>query len=116
MPYPKPRVRPTGESLAQVKTRLIHEQRQRTVARQRQLLAEVNQDEDVQDSNIDNEEDEQVTQAQDENRVRDPSYISIRVLCFGVCLVLSLSVVIAVFVAIELFIYLERRQEIRDEL
>ncbi len=124
MPYPKPRGPGKGESLAQVKIRLVQEQRQRTLARQRQLLAEVVVDEDVracdrateEDSNIDIEEDKLVTPAQYENRVRDPSYISFRVLCCGVCLVLSLSVFIVVFVATSLFIYLERREEIRDEL
>jgi hypothetical protein len=58
MPYPKPRVRRTGESLSQVKIRLVQEQRQRTLARQRQLLAEVVVDEDVQACNRATEEDE----------------------------------------------------------
>ncbi len=81
------------------------------------MLAEVDQDEYVQDSEGDEEEAEQVTQATEENRVLGvPSYISFRVLCCGVCLVLLLSIVITVFVSITLFSFLERRQQIRDEL
>ena len=117
MPYPKLRVRPTGESLAQVKNRLIEEQSQRTVARQRHLLAEVEIDANIQDSEGDEEVPEEVRQATEENRVQGvPSCISFRVLCCGVCLVLLLSIVITVFVSITLFSFLERRQQIRDEL
>jgi hypothetical protein len=121
MPYPKPRVRRTGESLSQVKIRLVQEQRQRTLARQRQLLAEVVVDEDVQACNRATAEDEfeerTATESTEDKRLRTPTFLSSRVICCDVCIVVCLSLVISVTVSIALFSFLERRQQqLRDGL
>ena len=100
MPYPKPRVRRTGESLSQVKIRLVQEQRQRTLARQRQLLAEE-----------DEFEERTVTES-----LQTPTFLSSRVICCGVCIVVCLSVFISVIVSIALFSFLDRRSQLRDGL
>jgi hypothetical protein len=118
MPYPKPRVRGKGESLSQVKIRLVQEQRQRTLARQRQLLAEVVVDEDVQLCDRATEEDKfeerTATESTEDNRVQPPSFLSSRVICCGVCIVVCLSLFIYVVVSIALFSFLERRQQLRN--
>ncbi len=118
MPYPKPRRRGKGESLAQVKIRLVQEQRQRTLARQRQLLAEVVVDEDVQayDRNTEKDEfeDRTASQSTEDIRVQPPSFLSSRIICCGVCIVVCLSLFISVVVSIALFSFLERRQQLRN--
>jgi hypothetical protein len=121
MPYPKPRVHPKGESLSQVKIRLVQEQRQRTLARQRQLLAKVGVDEDVQACDRAKEDDEfeertAATESTEDKRVQTPTFISSRIICCGVCIVVCLSLFISVIVSITLFSFLERRQQLRDGL
>jgi hypothetical protein len=118
MPYPKPRIRGKGESLAQVKIRLVQEQRQRTLARQRQLLAEVVVDEYVQAHDrikvIDEFEDRTASQSTADIRFQPTSFISSRVICCGVCIVVCLSLFISVSVSIALFSFLEKRQQLRN--
>jgi hypothetical protein len=115
MPYPKPRIRRTGESLSQVKIRLVQEQRQRTLARQRQLLAQVLVHEDVLACDRATEEDEFEERTATES-LQTPTFLSSRVICCGVCIVVCLSVFIFVIVSIALFSFLDRRSQLRDGL
>ncbi len=115
MPYPKPRVRRTGESLSQVMIRLVQEQRQRTLARQRQLLAEVLVHEDVLACDRATEQDE-FEERTVTGSLQTPTFLSSRVICCGVCIVVCLSVFISVIVSIALFSFLVRRSQLRDGL